>query len=70
MNELEKLIHMKNPIWISHSESGKETINHEDCLHVFPRIIGEKPIGFVSEATRESGNVIINNSVLVDTLMI
>lgn len=69
MNELEKLVHMKAPIWIPHSESGMETINHEEYHRVFPRVIGEKPIGFVSEATRETGNVIINSSALVDTLM-
>ncbi|XP_010919250.2 homeobox-leucine zipper protein ROC5 isoform X1 [Elaeis guineensis] len=69
MDELVKMAQMVEPLWIPSLEGGKETLNYEEYERVFPRCIGMKPAGFVSEATRETGLVIINSSALVETLM-
>ncbi|URE06484.1 Homeobox-leucine zipper protein [Musa troglodytarum] len=50
-------------------DAGRETLNYVEYDRCFCRCIGPRPTGFVSEATRETGVVIINSSSLVDTLM-
>ncbi|KAJ3680138.1 hypothetical protein LUZ60_016416 [Juncus effusus] len=70
MDELVKMAQMEEPLWISPSfEGGKESLNYEEYVRNFNRCAGVKPVGFVSEATRESGVVIINSLALVETLM-
>ncbi|XP_019709552.1 homeobox-leucine zipper protein ROC5-like [Elaeis guineensis] len=69
MEELVKMAQLEDPLWIPNLEGGKEMLNYNEYYQVFPRIIGVKPIGYVSEATRESEVVIINSQVLVETLM-
>ncbi|KAL6633793.1 hypothetical protein ACP70R_026464 [Stipagrostis hirtigluma subsp. patula] len=72
MDELVKMAQMGEPLWVP-SLSGapnKETLNFEEYAHSFLPCIGVKPMGLVSEASRESGLVIIDDSVaLVETLM-
>lgn len=68
-DELVKMAQMEEPLWIPCLEGGKETLNYEEYLRGFNRCIGVKPVGFVSEATRETGVVIINSMALVETLM-
>ncbi|KAJ3706645.1 hypothetical protein LUZ61_010350 [Rhynchospora tenuis] len=69
MDELVKMAQMEEPLWIPSLEGGKETLNYEEYNRSFNRCIGVKPVGFVSEATRETGVVIINSMALVETLM-
>ncbi|KAL6004517.1 Homeobox-leucine zipper protein ANTHOCYANINLESS 2 [Asimina triloba] len=69
MDELVKMAQADEPLWIPSLEGGKEALDYEEYLRVFPRCIGAKPVGFVSEVTRESGMVIINSLALVETLM-
>ncbi|XP_077234598.1 homeobox-leucine zipper protein ANTHOCYANINLESS 2-like isoform X2 [Tasmannia lanceolata] len=69
MDELVKMVQTDEPLWLPSLEGGKETLNYEEYLRVFPRCIGAKPVGFVAEATREVGMVIINSLALVETLM-
>ncbi|ONK73389.1 uncharacterized protein A4U43_C04F30980 [Asparagus officinalis] len=69
MDELVKMVQMGEPLWIQGFENGKEALNYEEYLQVFPRCIGAKPVEFVSEATRETGMVIINSLALVEILM-
>ncbi|KAG1362302.1 homeobox-leucine zipper protein ROC5 [Cocos nucifera] len=69
MDELVKMAQMDEPLWVPSLEGVKETLDDEEYERVFPRCIGMKPVGFVSEATRETGLVIINSSALVETLM-
>jgi homeobox-leucine zipper protein len=72
MDELVKMAHMDEPLWLSTMPDApnKETLNFEEYARSFVPCIGMKPMGFVSEASRESGLVIIDNSVaLVETLM-
>ncbi|KQJ84100.1 hypothetical protein BRADI_5g18717v3 [Brachypodium distachyon] len=74
MDELVKMAQMEDPLWtpsVSLSDSpAKETLNYEEYLNTFSPCIGVKPAGFQSEASRESGIVISDDSVaLVEALM-
>ncbi|CAM0944708.1 unnamed protein product [Alopecurus aequalis] len=73
MDELVKMAQMDDPLWVTGLLPGapnKQALNFEEYLHSFTPCIGMKPVGFVSEVSRESGLVIIDNSVaLVETLM-
>lgn len=68
VEELVKLVQLETPLWIR-VDDFTETLNYEQYLLSFPRFIGPKPIGFVSEATRASSIVMISSTVLVETLM-
>ncbi|CAL9069626.1 unnamed protein product [Musa banksii] len=69
MDELVKMAEMEEPLWIPSLDAGRETLNYVEYDRCFPRCVGAKPNGFASEATRETGLVIINSSALVETLM-
>ncbi|KAJ8450187.1 hypothetical protein Cgig2_033381 [Carnegiea gigantea] len=70
MDELVKLAQTDEPLWIRSMESGgREILNHEEYTRSFNPCIGLKPNGFASEASRETGMVIINSLALVETLM-
>ncbi|CAK7337249.1 unnamed protein product [Dovyalis caffra] len=69
MDELIKIAQIESPIWIKSLDGGKEVLNHEEYMRTFPPCIGMKPSNFVTEATRESGVVLVNSSALVETLM-
>lgn len=70
MDELVKMAQMEEPLWVGGGlEGGKEVLNYDEYLRAFPRCIGEKPVEFVSETTRETGMVIVNSMALVETLM-
>ncbi|KAJ7969996.1 Homeobox leucine zipper protein [Quillaja saponaria] len=68
MDELIKIARADTPLWFKRSD-GEEILNHEEYARTFPPCIGTKPIGFVSEATKSTGIVIINSLALVETLM-
>ncbi|GAU29195.1 hypothetical protein TSUD_361850 [Trifolium subterraneum] len=69
MDELVKMAQTSEPLWIRSIEGGREILNHEEYMRTFTPSIGLKPNGFVSEASRETGTVIINSLALVETLM-
>ncbi|KAF3441282.1 hypothetical protein FNV43_RR15195 [Rhamnella rubrinervis] len=70
MDELVKMAQTDEPLWMRSLEgSGREILNHEEYMRTFTPCIGMKPNGFVSEASRETGVVIINSLALVETLM-
>ena len=69
MDELVKMSQMGEPLWIPGYDGVKETLNYDEYLQAFPRCIGMRPVPFVSEATRETGMVIINSLALVEILM-
>ncbi|PKI48833.1 hypothetical protein CRG98_030771 [Punica granatum] len=69
MDELVKMAQTDEPLWIRSLESGREILNHDEYLRTFTPCIGMKPAGFVTEASRETGMVIINSLALVETLM-
>lgn len=69
MDELVKMAQMGEPLWFPSYEGGKEELNFDEYMQAFPRIVGAKAVECVSEATRETGMVIINSLALVETLM-
>lgn len=69
MDELVKMAQSDEPLWLRSLEGGREILNHEEYMRTFTPCIGMKPNGFVSEASRETGMVIINSLALVETLM-
>lgn len=70
MDELVKMAQTDEPLWMRSLEgSGREILNREEYMRTFTPCIGMKPNGFVSEASRETGVVIINSLALVETLM-
>ncbi|KAH6756419.1 Homeobox-leucine zipper family protein / lipid-binding START domain-containing protein [Perilla frutescens var. hirtella] len=69
MDELVKIAQTNEPLWIRSLESGREVLNREEYSRSFTPCIGMKPNGFVAEASRETGMVIINSLALVETLM-
>ncbi|KAK4269634.1 hypothetical protein QN277_022765 [Acacia crassicarpa] len=71
MDELVKMVHTDEPLWLRSLEGGgRQILNHEEYMRTFTNpCIGMRPNGFVSEASRETGMVIINSLALVETLM-
>ncbi|XP_021892210.1 homeobox-leucine zipper protein ANTHOCYANINLESS 2 isoform X1 [Carica papaya] len=69
MDELIKMVHTDSPLWIKSLDGRRDLLNHEEYMRTFSPCIGMKPNGFVSEASRESGLVIINSLALVEMLM-
>ncbi|XP_051145632.1 homeobox-leucine zipper protein ANTHOCYANINLESS 2-like isoform X2 [Andrographis paniculata] len=69
MDELVKMTQMGEPLWVRSPKGNREIINYEEYARNFTPCIGRKPNGFVSEASREIGVVIINGMDLVETLM-
>lgn len=69
MDELVKMAQTSEPLWIRSLEGGREILNHDEYSRTFTPCIGLRPNGFVSEASRETGMVIINSLALVETLM-
>ncbi|KAL8114210.1 hypothetical protein AgCh_021172 [Apium graveolens] len=69
MDELMKVAQTEE-LWISDMEGGREMLNYDEYLRIFNNPCnGPRPNGFVTEASRESGTVIINSLALVETLM-
>lgn len=69
MDELIKMVQTDSPLWIKSFDGGKEILNLEEYTRTFPPCIGSKPSGFVTEATRDTGMLMINSTTLVDSLM-
>lgn len=69
MDELVKMAQTDDPLWVRSGAPDKELLIHDHYLRTFTPCIGIKPDGFVTEASRESGIVIINSLALVETLM-
>ncbi|KAJ8527850.1 hypothetical protein K7X08_015301 [Anisodus acutangulus] len=69
MEEFVQMAHMQEPLWFPSMENGTDLLNEEEYFRIFPRGIGPKPIGFKTEATRESAVVIMNHVNLVEILM-
>ncbi|RYR24558.1 hypothetical protein Ahy_B02g058062 [Arachis hypogaea] len=71
MDELVKMAQSCEPLWIRSLEiGGREVLNHEEYIRTFPNpCIALRTNSFVSEASRETGLVIINSLALVETLM-
>ncbi|MQM03815.1 hypothetical protein Taro_036610 [Colocasia esculenta] len=68
MEELMKKAQAEEPLWVRNGV-GRDVLDEDEYLRSFSQCLGSKPVGFVTEATRETGMVIINSSALVETLM-
>ncbi|KAF5805521.1 putative transcription factor & lipid binding HD-SAD family [Helianthus annuus] len=69
MDELMKLGQNNNLLWIGNTEGGGEVLDPNEYTRNFPLCLGMKPHGYVSEASRASGVVMINSVALVDALL-
>ncbi|KAL6538613.1 Homeobox-leucine zipper protein PROTODERMAL FACTOR 2 [Orobanche gracilis] len=69
MEELIRMAQSGEPLWIPTIDGSIEGLNEEEYVRIFPRGIGPKPLGFKSEASRESAVVIMNHMNLVEILM-
>ncbi|CAL1405019.1 unnamed protein product [Linum trigynum] len=83
MNELLKMVHVDEPLWIkignpagdnqsagtSNNNCSKEILNVEEYARVASPSLALKRTGFVREATRETGIVVINSLAIVETMM-
>ncbi|XP_060205493.1 homeobox-leucine zipper protein ANTHOCYANINLESS 2-like isoform X2 [Lycium barbarum] len=69
MDELVKMAQSDDPLWVRSRQGGGEALNHEEYMRTIGTCIGLKPKKFVSEASRQTGMVIINSLALVETLM-
>ncbi|MCE5166978.1 Homeobox-leucine zipper protein roc5, partial [Datura stramonium] len=69
MDELVKMAQIDDPLWLRSREGGGEELNHEEYMRTFTPCIVLKPNTFVSDASRQTGMVIINSLALVETLM-
>ncbi|KAF3325657.1 homeobox-leucine zipper protein ROC2 [Carex littledalei] len=69
MEELLRMAQIGEPLWTQGIDSSSETLNEEEYVRMFPRGIGLKPLGFKSEASRETEVVIMNHVNLVEILM-
>lgn len=66
MDELVKLAHSEEPLWVKSLDGERDELNHEEYMRTFS---STKPTGLATEASRTSGMVIINSLALVETLM-
>ncbi|CAI9274022.1 unnamed protein product [Lactuca saligna] len=69
MDELMKLGHVDAPLWNRNMETGGETLNFNEYGRSFPPLLGTKPLGFVSEASRATGVVSLRSLDLVEALL-
>ncbi|KAL3820679.1 hypothetical protein ACJIZ3_006584 [Penstemon smallii] len=69
MEELIRMAHTGEPLWIPSSDNSGELLSEDEYVRTFPRGIGPKPLGLKSEASRESSVVIMNHINLVEILM-
>ncbi|KAL7250291.1 hypothetical protein ACSBR1_012319 [Camellia fascicularis] len=68
MEELTRMAQIGDPLWMPGIDN-TYVLNEEEYFRTFPRGIGPKPMGFRSEASRESAVVIMNHTNLVEILM-
>lgn len=69
MEELVRMAHMGEPLWMTTLDGTSTILNQDEYLRTFPRGIGPKPSAFKCEASRETTLVIMNHINLVEILM-
>nr|GMD83064.1 homeobox-leucine zipper protein MERISTEM L1-like [Ipomoea batatas] len=69
MEELIRMAQSGEPLWVPSPDNSTEILSEDEYVRTFPRGIGPKPLGFKSEASRESAVVIMNHINLVEILM-
>ncbi|CAH9082336.1 unnamed protein product [Cuscuta europaea] len=69
MEELVRMAQAGEPLWVSSPDNSTKILCEDEYIRSFPRGIGPKPLGLISEASRESAVVIMNHINLVEILM-
>ncbi|XP_010276837.1 PREDICTED: homeobox-leucine zipper protein ROC3-like isoform X2 [Nelumbo nucifera] len=71
MDELVKMCHATDPLWVRSSNGGREVLNLEEHARMFPWPMNVKQHNteFRIEATRDSALVIMNSITLVDAFL-
>ncbi|KAL9236632.1 hypothetical protein vseg_011276 [Gypsophila vaccaria] len=69
MEELIRTAQASDPLWVPSPDNSAVILNEEEYFRTFPRGIGPMPLGFRSEASRDSCDVIMNHMNLVEILM-
>lgn len=71
MNELLKMSHMGEPLWVRAAHTGKQVLNLEEYSRMFSWSVNLKhdPNQFRTEATRDTAVVIMNSITLVDAFL-
>ncbi|CAK7356077.1 unnamed protein product [Dovyalis caffra] len=71
MDQLVKLCHANEPLWITNNESGKEVLNLEEHARMFPwpSNLKQNSDDMRTEATRDCAVVIMNSITLVDAFL-
>ncbi|KAK9681605.1 hypothetical protein RND81_10G014400 [Saponaria officinalis] len=69
MEELIRMAQASEPLWVPSPDNSVVILNEEEYFRSFPRGIGPMPLGFRSEASRDSCDVIMNHMNLVEILM-
>ncbi|XP_010245213.1 PREDICTED: homeobox-leucine zipper protein ROC3-like isoform X2 [Nelumbo nucifera] len=71
MDELLKMCHATDPLWVRSSNGSKEVLNLEEHARMFPWPLNVKQQSseFRTEATRDSALVIMNSITLVDAFL-
>ncbi|CAH9081537.1 unnamed protein product [Cuscuta epithymum] len=69
MEELVRMAQAGEPLWVPSPDNSSKILSEDEYVRSFPRGIGPKPLGLISEASRESSVVIMNHINLVEILM-
>ncbi|XP_058773445.1 homeobox-leucine zipper protein ROC6-like [Vicia villosa] len=69
MDELIKMSQPDSPLWIKASDGTTEVLNHEEYARIGSPFNDPKPTGFVTEASRETGQLFISSAALVGTML-
>ncbi|KAL5080982.1 hypothetical protein RYX36_009403 [Vicia faba] len=68
MDELIKMSQPDSALWIKGSDGTKEVLNHDEYARIGSPFNDPKPTGFVTEASRETGQLFISSAALVEIM--
>ncbi|KAJ7513754.1 hypothetical protein O6H91_23G013100 [Diphasiastrum complanatum] len=69
MEELIRMCQPDEPSWMPSLEGPNEVLNYEEYIQIYPRPLEARQYGMKTEATRETGLVMMNAVSLVENLM-
>ncbi|MCD9637830.1 Homeobox-leucine zipper protein roc2 [Datura stramonium] len=69
MEEFVQMALLQEPLWIPTIDNETSFLNQDEYFRFFPRGLGPKPIGFSTEASKDTALVIMNPLNLVEILM-
>ncbi|KAJ7548848.1 hypothetical protein O6H91_07G030300 [Diphasiastrum complanatum] len=69
MEELIRMCQPEETSWMPSIEGPNEVLNYEDYIQQCSKILGPRPYGMKTEATRDTGLVMMNGVSLVENLM-